>query len=222
MNEDTPRPKTLTSDPNILRKIKHKQFMRQLIPLIIVAAALVLNVIYPIYWLLYPALAAFAWYLLERMLYRTKNKIPVPQETAFVSPVDGKVQSVHKGQDATLLTIKKSWFDVVEVRLPYPGLQMEQANGWKFETPKGSIDVHIKTSKQEFFNDFSTHGQVIGLMPSNAVFTFYIPVGIKVLVQPKQVVFGGETELFSLAEDAETEEEPPSILVEPIAEEDFK
>jgi hypothetical protein len=214
MADESSRPQTLTSDPKALHKIKYIQFRRQMIPLAVVILLMIVNVIFPIRWLLYPTLAAFAWYLLERVLYRTKNKIAVPEESAFVSPVDGKVQSVRRGEDATLLTIRKTWIDVVELRLPYPGLQMEKTSLWKFDTPQGQVEVRIQNEKISYFDDLTVHGSVIGMIPSNAIFTIHIPAGIKVLVQDKQNLFGGETELFSLAENADVDETSKSILVE--------
>jgi hypothetical protein len=214
MSEELKKVRTLLSDPKVLHKIKFIQFRRQLLPILAILVLMAVNFINPQNWMLYPILAAFGWYLLERILLRTKNKIAEPEATAFVCPVDGKVTAVRKGEDMTSLTIRKSWLDVAEVRLPYPGLQADKPDSWKFDTRKGQIVVKIKAGNFRSFENFPVHGGVIGVIIGSGQFSLYLPSGLKVLVQENQTVFGGETELFSLAENAETEEAPKSILVE--------
>jgi hypothetical protein len=214
MQDQDVKQQTLTSDPKILHKIKYLQFRRQMIPLGIVIILMILNIIWPFKYMLYPTLLAFFWYLLERAIFRTKNKIPVPDENAFLSPVDGKVTTVRQGDDMTFVTIKKSFVDVAEVRLPYPGMQRVESDKWRFETPKGEINVHVKAENIRYFDGEQIHGAVVGVLPAGGVFSFYFPPAVKVQVLEKEVVAGGETALFSFADDPEPVQEQKSILVE--------
>jgi hypothetical protein len=214
MSEITSKPPTLTSEPKIMHKIKYMQFRKQLYPLIAVMVFMIVNIFWlqPIFQ--YLTIVAFGWYLLERIFFRTKNKILVPEAGAFVSPVEGKVQSVRKSPDATLITLRKSIFDVVELRLPYPDMQTEIADNWNFETPAGQVNIRIKARKIKYFDSNNKPGSVIGVIPGKAVIVIHVPASINVLVNEKQNVFGGETELFSFAKENEAELEPKSILVE--------
>ncbi len=214
MDETTLKPKIITSDPDVLHKIKFMQFRRQVIPLIVVVLFMVVNIFLALKIVLYMSIAAFGWYLLERVMFRTKNKIAAPEADSFVSPVDGKVLLVRKGLEATLITISKTFFDVVELRLPYPDLQTEIVNNWNFETLKGRVIVKVKSEKAKYFDNHNIPGSVIGVLPGNAIITVQVPAGIKILVSEKQNVFGGESVLFSLAIDAETVPVYKSILVE--------
>lgn len=216
MSDSQAKPKVLLSDTKVLHKIKLIQFKNQVIPLGVIVILLTIGVIKPFgitgSQLLYPTVAAFGWYLVARILFRTKNKILVPETSTFVSPVDGKVSALKTNEDATLLIIRKSFLDVVELRLPYPQLQIDNESTWNFATSKGIISVRISASKIKYFENTGTHGSVIGVIPSNAIFTFHIPAGINILVKPKQNVFGGETVLFDL--DEMPQEEPKSVIIE--------
>jgi len=214
MTESKAKPQVLTSDPKALHKIKFMQFRRQMIPLFTIIILLIANIIYPHKLMFYPTLAAFAWYLLERMTFRTKNKIAVPDAGAFVAPFNGKVQSVRRGDDFTIVRLRKSWLDIVELRLPYPDLKMESNRNWIFETPLGQVNLQIESNKLTFFENKNITGDVIGVIPSSAIITMHVPRGIEVLVNTKQNIFGGETELFSFAENNTDEEQKQNILVE--------
>jgi len=202
MSELNNKPKILVSDPKVLHKIKYMQFRRQAIPLALVVIILVVNIIIPYKPLLYPTLAAFLWYLLERMFFRTKNKIAAPEEGTFVSPVDGKVQSIHKSGEATLLTLRKSWLDNVEFRLAHPDFQRLDDNNWNLDTPSGTVSMRMNASKINYIEVDQVHGAVVGVIPGSVIITFHIPAGLKVQVSDKQNVFGGETVLFSLSENS--------------------
>jgi hypothetical protein len=214
MSEMMSKPKVLTSDPGVMHKIKFLQFRRQIFPLAAVVLLMIINVFFPEKIILYLTLASFGWYLVERILFRTKNKIAAPEAGAFVSPVDGKVQSVRKGPDSTLITLNKSFLDVVELRLPYPDLQTEIVDNWNFETPMGQVNLRLKAKKVIYFDNKNIPGSVIGVMPGNGIITIHLPSTIKVLVNEKQNVHGGESELFSFEVAAAEEPKPRSILVE--------
>lgn len=212
MNETPSRPSIITSDPKVLHKIKFMQLRKQLIPLISVILLMIINIFLTIKVILYLSIACFGWYLLEKMFFRTKNKIRTPEQGTFVSPVDGKVLSIRRSPDFNLLTIKKAMFDVVELRLPYPDMQSVTDGNWSFETPGGLVNLKIVSDKAKYFENDNIHGSVIGVIPGNAVINIYIPAELKILVRASQNVFGGETELFSLTEKEDTE--PKSYLVE--------
>jgi len=214
MTDYTEKPKVLTSDPDVLHKIKFIQFRRQLYPLIAVIVFMAINIFLPNVIFQYLTIAAFGWYLVERIVFRTKNKILVPEAGAFVSPVNGKVQAVRKSPDATLITLRKSFLDVVELRLPYPDLHSETADNWSVETSAGLVSMRIKSEKTKYFDNKNIHGSVIGVIPGNALIMIHLPASVNVLVNDKQNVFGGETVLFSFAKATEAEPEPKSILVE--------
>lgn len=214
MTEQNAKPKVLMTELKALQKIKAMQFRRQMLPMAIVVLLLIINIVSPHRMILYPALAAFAWYLLERIRFRTKNKIAAPDAGTFVSPVNGKIQSVRKNPDSTQITMRKSWLDVVELRLPYPDLKMESNRNWIFDTAAGKVAVSIESGSLTFFENTNTTGSVIGVIPSSAIVTINVPVNLKVLVQEKQNVFGGETVLFELGENFSEQPEPRSILAE--------
>ncbi len=214
MPEPDFKTKVLTSDPNVLHKIKSIQFLRQLIPLIIVVILMVLNFVWPQPWIFYPTLLAFGWYLLERILFRTRHKILAPGEGVFVAPVDGKVQSIRKIEDDTMITIRKSFLDIVEVRLPFPGLQMENTSNWNFETPKGQVNIRFQTDKLNFFGDKNIHGAVIGILPGTAMLAIRVPASAKIMVQEKQNLIGGESILLDFEQEPKKDEERPSIIVD--------
>jgi hypothetical protein len=218
MTDIQAKPKILTSDPKVLHKIKYAQFRTQVVPLGVIVLLLIIGVLKPFgitgNILFYPTLAAFGWYLVARILFRTKSKILVPEATAFVSPVDGKVSTYKTGENATLMTIRKSFLDVVELRLPYPDLQIDNESTWNFETPQGKVSIRITAPNIKYFENTGIHGSVIGLIPSSAIFTFHLPEKVKVLVKEKQAVFGGETVLFDFAEIEETT--PKNILVDEV------
>lgn len=214
MSELNVRTKVLTSDPNVLHKIKSIQFRRQLIPLIIVVLLLILNIVWPQKWIFYPTLLGFGWYLFERILFRIRHKILAPGEGVFVSPVDGKVQSILKIEDDTMITIRKSFLDVVEVRLPYPDMQMENVYNWNFTTPKGQVNVRLQSDKLNFFGDKNIHGAVIGILPGTAILAIRVPSSAKVMIEEKQNLIGGESILLDFEQEPAKEEERPSIIVD--------
>jgi hypothetical protein len=211
MIESTDKPVILTSDPHVLQKIKYLQFRRQLIPIIVVVLLLVLNIFWPHPYLFYPSLLAFAWYIWERILWRTKNKIAAPEPGTFVSPVNGRISSVKRGEDSTEIILKKSVIDIVELRLPYPGLRMESIRNLLFDTAAGLVSLQIQSHRIAFFENRDVAGEVIGVVPGNSTFEIKVPAGLKILVKPGQAVFGGETVLFSMTE---VEDPTRSILVE--------
>lgn len=218
MSETSVKPQTLLSDPDVLHKIKYLQFRKQMYPLIAVVVFMIANIFWnsPIF--LYLTIASFGWYLLERLFLRTKNKIAVPETGAFVSPIEGKVISIRKGDEFTSLTLSKSMLDVVELRLPYPDMQSEIMGNWDFETPMGLVNIRIKSENVKYFDNKNKPGSVIGVIPGNAKINIHLPAGIEVLVTDKQNVFCGETVLFSFAEETSAKDEPvskpKSILVE--------
>ena len=200
MSEPQAKPKLVLSDPKILHKIKFVQIKRQLIPVSLVIGLLILNIFWFQNWMLYPILAAFGWYLLERIMFRTRNKILAPEAATFVSPVDGKVASFQHLEDSILMTIKKSFLDVVELRLPFPDKTMEKSDTWLFETPHGKVTMRIYSPKAIYFTDTNVQGGVVGMVPYNAEVTLQIPSGYQLQVQKGQNLIGGETVLFDLNE----------------------
>jgi hypothetical protein len=190
--------KVITSTTEALKTIKKMQFRRQIIPFIAVLSFLILNIFFTMEIFKYLTIASFGWFLFAKFFFRTKHKIAMPEAGAFVSPVDGKVISLRKGEDVTLLTIKKSWLDVVELRLCYPDLIHETPGLWSFQTSVGLIDVRIKAEKINWIEVKNESGQVAGIIPGNAVIVIHIPSGIEVLVSENQNIQGGETELFRI------------------------
>jgi hypothetical protein len=212
MNEQQEKPKVILTDSKVLHKIKYLQFRRQIIPILMVVALMVLHVFWAQSYTFYITMAAFAWYLWERIKFRTKNKILVPDAGTFVSPVNGKIQVLKHADGITQISMRKSFLDVIELRLPYPDLKMENNRNWIFETPKGQVNLRIQSERITFFENTNEPGKVIGVLPGSSIITVNVPSSVKVLVKAGQPVFGGETVLFSLAEDAE--EAPKTILVE--------
>ncbi len=218
MSDEQRKPEILVTDAKILHKIKFMQIKRQLVPMLIIFLLILVSV----FWkqgfnktiMLALSLAAFAWYLFERALFRTREKIAAPQANAFVSPLSGRVKSIRQSSDATLVTLTKSLIDVVEVRLPYPDLQKENESHWLFQTRKGNINVRIQAGKITYLGDTLIHGSVIGTIRSGATLTIQVPSTIEVLVKEHQNVFGGETSLFIVEPVPKAEEEPGSILAE--------
>jgi len=214
MTELSNRPKILASDYKVIHKIKYMQFRRQAIPLLAVAACMTASFFLPPGYMLYPTLAAFFWFLMEKITFRTKHKIAVPEDINFVSPVDGKVKSIRKAEDVTIITINKSLLDVVELRQPYPGMNLENDENWSLDMPQGQVMVRLKSSRMRYFENKNVHGDVIGVVPGGAVITVLAPPAYNVLVVVGQNVFGGETELFTVSEQQEKAPERKSILVE--------
>jgi len=214
MSEELKKVRTLLSDPKVLHKIKFVQFRRQLLPILVILVLMGFNFIRPQNWMLYPILAAFGWYLLERVLLRTKNKIAEPDVTAFVCPVDGKIEAVRKGEDLTSITIRKSWLDVAELRLPWLDVEMEKPESWVFNSKMGQFRLKIKAGNLKLFDNLPVHGGVIGVIVGSGTITIYLPAGVKALVHERETVFGGETLLCSLDETAGIDTKSDSILVE--------
>jgi len=211
MTEHTEPTKVLITDTKTLHKIKSMQLRKQMLPIVIVVLLLIANIVYPQRIYFYPALLAFGWFLLARILFRTKNKISAPEPGTFVSPVCGRVKSLQRGEDATLVTLRKSWLDVVELRLPYPDLRLESNRNWSFETASGKVEITIESKHITFFDNKNITGDVIGVIPSSAIITINVPAGIFVKIKDGQPVFGGETVIFALSEQVT---EDKSILVE--------
>lgn len=214
MSEELKKVRTLLSDPKVLHKIKFIQFRRQLLPILAILLLMAFNFISPQNWMLYPILAAFGWYLLERILLRTKNKIVEPEVTVFVCPVDGKIEAVRRGEDMTSITIRKSWLDVAELRLPWLDVEMEKPDSWVFNSKKGQFRLKIKAGNLKLFDNLPVHGGVIGVIVGSGTITIYLPAGVKAQVHERETVFGGETVLCSLDDAAEMDTKPDSILVE--------
>ncbi|MFO7659498.1 MAG: hypothetical protein R6V77_01175 [Candidatus Cloacimonadaceae bacterium] len=214
MTEKTDQTKVLLTDTKTLHKIKSMQLRKQMLPIAIVVLLLIANIVYPQRFYFYPTLAAFGWFLLARMMFRTKNKISAPEPGTFVSPVNGRVQLLQRREDATLITLRKSWLDVVELRLPYPDLKMDSNRNWSFETAAGKVEVSIDSKNITFFDNKNISGDVIGVIPSSAIISIKMPEGILVKVKENQPVLGGETVLFALSEHAFEQSESKSILVE--------
>lgn len=211
MSEQVKEHKILLTDPKTLHKIKSMQLRKQMLPIAIVVLLLIANIVYPQRFYFYPTLAAFGWFLLARMMFRTKYKISAPKPGTFVSPVNGKIQSLQIRDESTHITLRKSWLDVVELRLPCPDLQMDSNRNWSFETAAGKVEVTVESKNITFFENKNLSGDVIGVIPSSAIISIKVPTGIPVKVKENQPVFGGETVLFAVSEQAA---EPKSILVE--------
>ncbi len=210
---------TLITRTDTLRKIKKSQYARQAIPLILLAVSIIVNMIYPVTVLRYLAIVAFAWYVILMMMFRTKHKIAKPAAGEFVSPLEGKVTSVRKSDKETFITIRKTFIDIVELRLPTNDPEIDSSGTWIFKTEKGTIQLRLKAAKLKLFDNPAETGEVIGIVPGSAVCTIYLPAAFEVLVVDRQNVFAGETALFKTAEveaeaEAEAAAERPSILVE--------
>lgn len=221
MTEHTEPTRVLITDTKTLHKIKSMQLRKQMLPIVIVVLLLIANIVYPLRFYFYPTLVAFAWFLLARILFRTKNKISATEPGTFVSPVCGRVQALQRNEESTLITLRKSWLDVVELRLPYPDLKMESNRNWSFETPAGKVEITIESKNITFFDNKNITGDVIGVIPSSAIVTINVPAGIFVKIKKGQPVFGGETGIFALSDNSSVQTEPKSILVEESIQQDL-
>lgn len=214
MSEELKKTEVLTSDAKVLSKIKYLQFKKQMLPLGLVILLIIGNTFLQKTWMLYPVLVCFAWFLLTKIMYRTKNRIAAPEAGTFVSPVNGNVKSIKRDSDFILLSIRKSWLDVLELRLPYSDLQMEDIRNWNFETPAGQVNIRIQAKKILFFDNKNVLGAVFGAVPGSAVFIIKVPSTVFVNLKEGDPVFGGESELFRFDQIADATGEHKSILAE--------
>jgi len=215
-----PGTRILSTDPNIYHKIKIAQIKRQTIPIIVMIIGILINVFWSFVGFQILTIACFGWYLWERIIFRTKRKIARPEPDTCVAPFDGKVISVLTGEDTTIVTLKKSILDVVELRLPLPNPVQESPQVWHFDTKSGPVDLRISAPSLKVYEHRNIHADVIGIIPGNATAMLHLPATVHFKLEPKNLIFGGETVLFDLNEAPVTVQERISILVEePLGEE---
>lgn len=109
----------LLSEGDVLERIRKFQIRSQAIPLALVFVCFILSLGFgnSIYLLLL-AIAGAVLYALAFMNHRYRQKILMPEAGSIYAPLSGKVESIEEQANATVITIRKSAYDHVEIRCP--------------------------------------------------------------------------------------------------------
>ncbi len=205
----------LLSDGNSLLRIKKAQFRRQIPALALLLVAFLLSVIFPRARLYTPALilalAAIAWYLFVGACHRFKQRIPLPEPHALVSPIQGKIRYIRSNNEITLIKIGKIMLDGAEIRSPHQDCRLEDGS-LTIPTPEGKISFRFNIKRLTWFPqpDFSA-GNIIGMLVGNGSCTITLPQAPELRVSEGQPIDAGDTlidyvQTLSPAARAEAEE----------------
>lgn len=173
--------KVLLSDASILRKIKTAQFLRQIPAIVLLLLSFLLNYVFPgleQYTLaLVIAIIAIGWYLFVGMTFRFKQRIPMPSESAILSPLQGKIRFIRSNEEITLLNIKKIFLDSVEIRCPHDLCQREE-DMLKLSLADESYAFRFNAKNIRWFEYAQMKsGNVIGMMIGGGSCTVSMPKG---------------------------------------------
>ncbi len=162
--------KYLLSNADALRLIKFAQFRAQVPALAIVAIAIALKTFFPAAgnWLytlsLVLAIAAVVLYFFIGLCFRYRQRIPLPPEEALLSPIEGKIDHIRGSGDITLLNVRKTIFDSVELRSPHSACRLEDGM-LHLDSEAGKISFRFNFRQIQWFvnPDFSA-GNIVGMV----------------------------------------------------------
>lgn len=203
-----------------LKRIKRRQYKAQIIPVLIMALGISMQYWLPgLFFLNYPALAVtligIIWYLWNLSTHRYNNKVAIPSPDDLLSPLEGKVLYIRSNPDLNLINIRKSVFDVVELRCPHEDCKLED-DQLKLSTPSGNISIRFNASRLEWLKkDEWTAGELIGLVYGKASCTISLPTALEPEIKEGSLVFAGASPITNVSGQPK-----PSILVEETPTED--
>lgn len=208
--------KYLLSDADALRRIKFAQFRAQVPALVVVAVAIALKTIFPntgnwLYTLsLILAIAAIAVYFFIGLCFRYRQRIPLPEPDALLSPIEGRIGTMRSGGEVTQLTIRKNLLDSVELRSPHPNCRLEDGVLY-LDTPAGKISFRFNFSRIQWFVDPDFRaGNLIGMVAGNGSCSVIFPGKAELGVQAGDSVNAADPlqSGISAADNAAREPEP--------------
>lgn len=207
--------KYLLSEGDSLRKIKYAQLRRQIPALVLIAIAIALNAIFPYHnlypWALALALLGIAWYLFIGLCHRYKQRIPLPPERALLSPIQGRISYIRRGDDITLLNIRKVLLDSVEIRCPHDTCLLEEGNLYQ-ESDAGRISYHFSFRSIRWFKDAEfTAGNIIGMVTGSGSCLVSFPGSPDFAVREKDAVDAGDPLIEDLGKE-QTQNKPEKII----------
>lgn len=201
----------------LIRQIKRKQYLRQIPPILVIILGIGLQYLFPHGgFLYYPALilalGGIAWDLWILGSFRYNDKIAAPPEGVIVSPLEGKIKFIRQNQEITLINIRKTFLDELEVRSPHPDCVLEE-DVLKLHLPAGTISFRFNAREVVWFErpDFST-GNLIGMMIGAGSCTISLPQGISSPLRTGDDISSGQSVITTTT--VEEPQPPRSILVE--------
>jgi hypothetical protein len=204
------------SDGSALLRIKREQFKHQIPALLLLLCAFLLNIILPGTDLMVPALvvalAAIAWYLLVGAGFRFRQRIPIPPPESVVSPLQGKVNYIRSNDDITLVNIRKTFLDMVELRSPNDACRLEEGV-LSLNTPSGKVSFRFNIRQIRYFDepDYAT-GNLIGLLAGNGSCTITLPRALSLAIKAGDTLDAGDPILMNLKPASP----PPSIVLDAV------
>ncbi len=194
----------LLSEGDSLRKIKYAQIRKQIPALALIAIAIALNAVFPdrdLYpWTLGLALLGIAWYLFIGLCHRYKQRIPLPPERGILSPIQGRINSIRRGGEATQITIRKVLLDSVEIRCPHGDCRLEE-NSLFQEGGFGRITYRFDFRKLQWFTDAEfSPGNIIGMANGAGSCAISFAGEPELGVKEKDAVDAGDPLILDLAE----------------------
>ncbi len=181
--------KYLLSDADSLRRIKFAQFRAQVPALVAVAVAIALKTIFPSagQWLYNLALAlailAIAVYFFIGLCFRYRQRIPLPSQSALLSPLEGRIDSIRSSEGALLVNVRKKLLDSVELRSPHSDCRLEDGSLF-LDTPQGRISFRFSFKHINWFVDPDlSAGSIIGYVTGNGSCLVRFPVPPELAVQ---------------------------------------
>ena len=211
--------KYLLSDANSLRQIKFAQFRAQVPALLLVAVAFALKAIFPNTgnWLYTIALAlailGIVVYVFIGLCFRYRQRIPLPPETALLSPIEGRIEHIRGSGDITLLAVRKNILDSVELRSPHSDCQLENGELW-LATEAGKINFRFNFNRIQWFAEPNlSAGNIIGIVSGSGSCSVIFPGKPGFSVQPGDAVKAAEPliSLFNTPGPAQPEPAPEKV-----------
>ena len=169
-------PQFILSDPAYLKKIKRRQYLWQIIPVLLIFTAFGIGTIQI---LQYPAAAlagiAAGLFIFFGAAHRYKHRLPIPPQHTFVSPLQGRTMYVRSNEELSVVNISRIFLDSVELRSPHPLAQIVE-NQLMVPTDAGNITFRFNKVKVEWLPEPNMiRGHVIGIVKGHGSCTISIP-----------------------------------------------
>lgn len=168
--------KYILSDPQALKQIMLFQYIWRGISVVIMALGFFLGTFTGLHTPFSIVVGVgVGLFLTSGFAHRFKNKIPVPDEHMFVSPIQGKLRYAHQNEETTVININRIFLDLVEIRSPHPNAFIEDGM-LKVKAKNGTITLRFNKLKVRWLpNPDFARGMVIGIIRGHGSCTISVP-----------------------------------------------
>ena len=137
------------------------------------------------------------WFVYTLNNFRIRNKIIAPIPQSIYSPVSGTVRFVRSNSDVSLINIRKSFMDFVEIRSPHDDCFWEE-DVLRLNHKLGSVTFRFS---EKGFKKFDVEemkaGSVIGIIIGFGSCNITLPSKLELKLSAGKSVDAGETLLYT-------------------------